>query len=188
MDPRSSSQAHRSAIPNADKRTSTATSADSIAASAANRAHVEEAPPRGLTVTPASLRVVAPVDVQVGDVFDARIDADAGSGMQELLFAIKYDKRRLLLVGWSEGTFARAGAFSPEIGVQEPSDGNVEVRFRLGNGHFNSGTGSIVVLQFEAIKTGVSPIRLTNVLVTDRPGATRRDSDVEAQGNVVTIH
>ena len=185
--PRGSSQVPASAVPNAERRVSTAAPGSS-AGSASDSTHAEATAPRIVNVTPARLQVVAPDDAQIGDVFLARIDADVSSGMHELLFAVKYDTKRLSLVGWSEGTFAQARGLAAKVGAQEPSDGSIEVGFRLSNGQFVSGTGSIVVLQFEAIKAGTSAIALTNVQIADEAGATPRSGGVKAQEKVVTIH
>ncbi len=142
---------------------------------------------RPASVARARLHVVAPTDVQVGNVFEARIQMDASGGMHDLSLAVTYDNRRLALVGWSRGALAQGGAVASELAVQEPSEGNIDVGFSLGNGQFMSGTGSIVVLRFEAIKPGTSPIRLENVAITDKPGAKERSSASVVQG-VIAIH
>jgi len=133
------------------------------------------------------LSAVAPLDLQVGQVSDIRIDLQADGGVRELMFDVAFDKKRLVFVGSSEGNLIRQSSLSDAFAVEEPSDGNVHVSVKSGNGSPFFGNGTVAVLRVEAIKDGTSQITLQNVRAVDSGGA----SDLEAavvQGTVVAIH
>jgi hypothetical protein len=120
------------------------------------------------------LDVRAPIDVRVGEVFEARVAIDAGAPIRDLVFAIAYEKSRLGLVGRSEGEFLRQPGIHAEYGIDEPSDGYVGVVFRAIDGSFATGAGNVVVLEFEALRPGTSRIELRNVESVDAAGNAHR--------------
>jgi hypothetical protein len=130
------------------------------------------------------LQVHAPSEVRVGEVFQARIDLEANGGVRQLMFAVSYAKSRLALVGWSEGNFAQQGGLPAELGAEEPSDGNIQVSFKVSNGLSVAGAGSMAVFQFEAIKAGTSGITLQNITAIDRTGAIDANVAVLHEGSV----
>jgi hypothetical protein len=135
---------------------------------------------------PLRLRVDAPTDVRVGDVFEARVDVDAGVPVSDLMFSIAYEKSRLSLVGRTQGAFVRQPGMRSEFGVDEPSDGNVEVIFRAMHGTVAAGSGGVVVLELEAIRPGASRIELQNVRSAGPGGEAMRGVALEHAS--VTIH
>ena len=120
------------------------------------------------------LQVTAPSAVHAGEIFRARIHVEAYGGLRELAFTVRYEKALLSLVDRSEGDFARRGGIPAEWVANEPSDGNVEVSFKVGNGLAVAAAGSIALLEFEALKPGTSSIRLQNVTAFDPTGAKER--------------
>ena len=113
--------------------------------------------------SPVRLHVQAPTDVRVGDVFQARVDIEASAAVRDLVFSIAYEKSRLSLIGRSDGEFVHQPGVASDFGVDEPSDGYVEVVFRARDGSFATGVGTVVVLEFQAIKSGTSAIELHDV-------------------------
>lgn len=103
------------------------------------------------------------------------------------MFAVSYEKSRLALTGWSEGNFAQQGGLPVEFGAEEPSDGNIQVLFKVSNGLSVAGAGSVAVFQFEAVKAGTSGIRLQNLAAVDGTGDTDPNVVVLNEG-LVTIH
>jgi hypothetical protein len=84
------------------------------------------------------------------------------------MFLVGYANTRLALVGWSSGSFTQQ---SPaEFVAEEPSDGSIQVTYKMSNGFSAAGTGSVVVFQFEAIAPGPSAITLQNVTASDVAG------------------
>jgi hypothetical protein len=130
------------------------------------------------------LQVTAPSAVQAGEVFHAWIHVEAYGGLRELAFTVRYEKALLSLVDRSEGDFARLGGIPAEWVANEPSDGNVEVSFKVRNGLAVAAAGSIAVLEFEALKPGASTIRLQNVTAIDPTGAKERAAAVTPEAAV----
>jgi hypothetical protein len=131
------------------------------------------------------LHVHAPSEARVGEVFLAQVDVEAYDPVGNLQFTVRYDKSRLALVGWSEGEFARqGGGASAELGVQEPSDGNIEVSLRVRDGQWLAGAASLVSLQFEAIKAGTSAVTLHGTTATNATGVADRNAAVVREGSI----
>jgi len=117
--------------------------------------------------TPLQLVVRAPDNVQVGESFEVTVNVEAPGGIRQLAFAVTYNKRVLQLVGSSEGTFTKQGGAPAQFGAEEPSDGNILVRLEVDNGWAIGGTGSVAVLQFQALKAGSSPVAIDGVTLVD---------------------
>ena len=132
------------------------------------------------------LDVHAPIDVRVGEVFEARIFIDASAPLRDLAFALVYEKSRLGLVRRFEGEFVRQPGIRAEYGIDEPSDGYVGVVFKAVEGSFATGAGNVVVLEFEALRPGTSRIELQNVKSVDAGGEV--DRNIVVTHASVTIH
>jgi len=149
----------------------------------------EEAPSTAppASVAPVRLRVRAPSDVQLGQVFQAQIELEADRAVRELLFTVTFAKSRLALSGWEQGDFAQRGGLPGETGAEEPSDGNVQVSFIVGGGLSIAGAGTIITLQLEARRAGVSSITVGDVYAIGSNGAAEPGVAILESG-AVTIH
>jgi hypothetical protein len=134
------------------------------------------------------MRVHAPPNVKVGEVFQARVDFEAYGEIRELVFAVSYDKSRLALVGWSAGGFSQPGGLPAELIADEPSDGNIQVSLKVAKGRSVAGAGSMAVFEFEAIKAGTSGIDLRNVTALDGAGAVTNPIVGASHNGSVTVH
>ena len=119
---------------------------------------------------PLRMRVIAPAEVRVGEVFDAQVELEAYGGVQNLNFTVRFNKRRLALAGWTQGTFGQKSGQPTTTNAQEPSDGNVEVDFRVDSAGSAVGIGTVAVFQLEAIQAGTSEITLQDFSVIGRAG------------------
>ena len=139
--------------------------------------------PRGI---PVQIEIRAPAVVHSGESFQATVDLEANSGIQQLAFSVTYDKSVLQLVGSSEGTFIKQAGVPVQFGAEEPSDGNILVNLHVSDGLTVSGTGSLAVLQFQALKVGTSPITAQSITFVEsgRPGASTTAS---VHQGVVTV-
>lgn len=137
---------------------------------------------RPSTQAPVRLEVHAPSDVRVGDVFQARLEIEANDAVRDLMVSIGYENSRLSLVGWSDGEFVRQPGVPSDFGIDEPSDGNIEVIFRARNGSWANGAGTLVVFEFEAIRPGTSGITLRNVTVVGATATARATDGVPDAG------
>ena len=88
------------------------------------------------------------------------IDVQALRGIRQLAFSVTYKKSILRLVGSSPGAFAQQSGTSVQF--EESSDGYLLVRIDLESGVI-AGAGSVAVLEFQALKRGVSPLSVNGV-------------------------
>ena len=133
---------------------------------------------------PVELRVQVPPEVAVGEVFQARVDADASGGVGQLVFALTYDKTRLEWITSAAGNLAQMGDGLAEFAAEEPSEGNIQVSLNAGNGRSISGSGNLATFEFRAIKRGTSPLVLQNLTVFDGGGTATVDSSVLYEARV----
>ena len=150
---------------------------------------VPSAPTPGppLRMSRVRLRVQAPADTPVGHVFPVQIELEAEVGVRELLFTVVFDKSRLALTRWSEGDYAQQAGIPTELVAQEPSDGNVQVAFRVSNGLSIAGAGALIVLEFESTRAGTSGITLRDISAFGTDGKPEPDVAILATG-AVNIH
>jgi hypothetical protein len=111
-------------------------------------------------LTPLRIDIRAPDTVRSGDTFPVTIDVQAFRGIRQLAFSVTYKKSILQLVGSSPGAFAQQGGNSVQF--EESSDGHLLVRIDLESGVI-AGAGSIAVLEFRALRRGVSPLSVQDV-------------------------
>jgi len=110
--------------------------------------------------TPARFEIRAPATVRSGDTFPVTIEVQALRGIRQLAFSLTYKQSILQLVVSSPGAFApKAGASSQ---FEEVSDGSLLVRMDLDSGVI-AGAGSIAVVEFQALRRGVSPLSIEGV-------------------------
>ena len=97
------------------------------------------------------------------------IDVQALRGIRHLEFSVTYKKSILRLIGSAPGAFAQQGGTSVQF--EESSDGYLIVRIDLESGVI-AGAGSVAVLEFQALKRGVSPLSVQDVTYVEdgRPG------------------
>jgi hypothetical protein len=133
------------------------------------------------------LDVRAPSDVRVGEVFEVRIEIDATAALRDLTFSIAYAKSRLALVEWSRGNFAQLPGLPADLGAEEPSEGNIQVTYKVNNELSATGAGTFAVFQLEAIKPGTSAITLQNISASDVGGNMDPHAFVPHDGQV-TVH
>jgi cytoskeletal protein RodZ len=162
----------RSATGGASQRDSSTKSSDYSVESPTQKAPVEAAmTPRQTTSSGTFARpsgsaiqvdVRAPSNVHSGDSFQVTVDVQAARSLRQIAFSISYKQSILRLVGSSPGAFAQQSGALPTFAAEEPSDGAILVSLYLDNGVI-AGAGSVVVLEFEALKRGVSPLTVHSV-------------------------
>jgi hypothetical protein len=112
-------------------------------------------------VTAVQIEIRAPDTVRSGDTFPVTIDVRALRGIRHLAFSVTYKKSILQLIGSSPGAFAQQGATPVQL-FEESSDGYLLVRVDLESGVI-AGVNSVAVLEFHALKRGVSPLSVHGV-------------------------
>jgi hypothetical protein len=119
--------------------------------------------PAGLQGVPVQIDVRTPATVQSGESFQVTVDLEATGGIRQLAFSVTYNQSVLQLLGSSEGTLVQQRGAPTEFGAEEPSDGNILVKLDVNNGPAIAGAGSVVFLQFQALKAGTSPVTVHSI-------------------------
>lgn len=111
---------------------------------------------------PLRLEIRAPATVRAGDTFQLTVDVGADRGIRKLGFTVNFNKRVLQLVGSSQGAFVQQG-LPVQFEAQEPSYGVVLVNLDLDNGQAIAGVGSVVIMDFQAVKPGTSSVKVDSI-------------------------
>jgi len=116
---------------------------------------------------PTRMEIRTPAMVRAGETFQATVDVGSDGGIRKLEFTVNYNKNVLQVVGSSAGTFVQHAALPAQFDAQEPSDGSVLVSFEVDNGLAVTGTGSVVVLELQALKAGQSRVTVDNITLVE---------------------
>jgi len=128
------------------------------------------------------IEIRGPDTVRSGDTFPVTIDVRALRGIRHLAFSVTYKKSILQLIGSSPGALAQQGGASAQI-FEESSDGYLLVRIDLESGVM-AGAGSVAVLEFQALKRGVSPLSVHGVTYIE---GSRQDTATTAEDHEGSI-
>jgi hypothetical protein len=135
---------------------------------------------------PIKIDFVTPPKVQQGERFTATVNLEALRGIRQLAFSVTYNKSLLQLVGSSAGTFERESAGPVQFGAEEPSEGNILVNLAMNEGLYLAGTGSVAVLEFQAIKAGTTPLAVQNLTFVET-GSDRVSTTASVHPGSVTV-
>ena len=132
-------------------------------------------------VAPVQIAINAPHTVRAGETFPATIDVQALEGIRQLVFSVVYKKSILELVAASPGAFARQGG--PSVQFEEVSDGSVLVRIGSEGGVI-AGAGSVAVVEFRALRRGVSPLAVNSVTYVAAGSQKESNNPVAYEGTI----
>jgi hypothetical protein len=91
------------------------------------------------------------------------IDAETFGGIRNLSFTVIYDTGTLEFVSSSPGSFVQQASAPATFSAEDPSTGNVFVIMEVTNEGLVDAAGTVVVLEFNALSAGTSPITLRDV-------------------------
>jgi len=112
---------------------------------------------------PVRLDVRAHPSAHVGDRFTITIDAEAFGGIRNLSFGVTYDRQILEFMSSSPGSFVQQASAPATFSAEDTSAGNVFVSMDIENGGVVAAAGTVVVIEFTALRAGTSPITPTEV-------------------------
>jgi len=126
--------------------------------------------PPARTERSASVRldVHAPAAAHVGDLVTITVDAEVLGRIRDLSFVVVYDDRKLEFVSSSQGSLVQQASAPATLSAEDPSSGGVLVHMEVNNGGVVASAGTVVVLTFNALHAGTSPITLRNVGFLER--------------------
>ena len=114
--------------------------------------------------------VQVPSNAQVGDVFNLVVHIDTRQLVGRIAIQLEYDFKRLRLRSVGEGDFVKQTGARQRFSGEEPSDGKVVVNLQVEYGTSPVvGSGSIAVLEFEAVAQGAAPINVSSVTLFRAP-------------------
>jgi len=132
------------------------------------------------------LEVHAPPLARTGDVVTITIDAEALVGIRDLSFTVIYDGGVLELESSSPGSFVQQASAPATLSAEDPSTGNVLVNMEVTNDGLSAAAGTVVVLKFNALRAGTSPITLRDVSFLDS-GRSRSSTSAVVRPASVTV-
>ncbi len=110
---------------------------------------------------------------RVGDRVTVTIDAEAFGGIRNLSFGVTYDRQILELVSSSPGSFVQQASALATFSAEDTSAGNVFVSMDIKNGGVVASAGTVVVIEFTALRAGASTLTPTEVSFLESGGASR---------------
>jgi general secretion pathway protein D len=128
---------------------------------AANAPLVVAAAPMAPAAGVLQLKLVAPTDVKVGDVFDVRLDLTSGVLLRGGPLQLAFDASRLTVLEVREGDYFKQGA-TPTSFTQnvDQSTGRADFGVLRSPASGTVGQGSVVILTFKAAASGPSVVEL----------------------------
>ena len=136
-----------------------------------------------LAVSPVQIIIHAPQTARLGEIVPVTIGLQATQGIRQLEFSVVYQKQILELVESSPGAFARPGGPSGQF--EEVSEGSLLVRVGA-DGSLIAGAGSVAVVQFRAVRRGVSPLAINGVRYVVE-GRQNESNDPVAYEGTITV-
>jgi hypothetical protein len=144
-----------------------------------------EAPARTARSASVRLDVHAPASARVGDSVTITIDAEALGGIRDLSFTVVYDGRMLEFVSSSPGSFVQQTSAPGTLSAEDPSSGNVLVHMEINNGGSVAAAGTVVILEFNALHAGTSPITLRDVSVLESGRSNTSTASAERTASII---
>src|SRR6266550_3526821 len=135
---------------------------------------------------PVRLDVRAPSSARVGDRVTITIDAEAFGGIRNLSFTVIYDGTILELVSSSPGSFVQQASAPATLSAEDPSTGNVVVNMEVTNDGLAAAAGTVVILEFNALRAGTLPITLRDMSFLERERS-RSSTSAVVQPASVTV-
>ena len=119
------------------------------------------------------ITVVASRSLQVGDFGDLVIGLGSTAGVHEVGFVVQFDPELLQIRAGIEGDWAvgagRDARFAAEISAGED---RVQVRSSVSSEGGGPKSGSVAILQFQAVAPGIASVLISDVVVKDAAGGT----------------
>jgi len=109
------------------------------------------------------LEVRAPPSARTGERFTVTIEAEALGGIRSLSLNVIYDRDVLDFVSSSPGSFVQQASAPATLSAEDTSSGNIFVNMDIKSGGTVSAAGTLVVLEFNPLRAGTSPITLSDV-------------------------
>src|SRR2546423_1309623 len=114
------------------------------------------------------LTVMAPSPVKQGETFNVAINGETSAPARHYVFTVHFDPATLKALGASAGNFMeQASALAKFVETAATSEGRLTIDVEQDGGSGVEGSGSLAVIQFQALSPGSSNIELSQIEVVD---------------------
>jgi general secretion pathway protein D len=106
--------------------------------------------------------LTAPAEINTGDTLEIPVQVKTGFSLRGLPIEIAYDRTRLELVDWTEGSFLKSGGVTTSASrTVDPAAGTIGIGILRNTPDGATGEGLLATLKFKAIASGNAQIRIT---------------------------
>ena len=114
------------------------------------------------------LTVMAPSAVKQGEIFNVAINGETSAPAHHYVFTVHFDPATLKALGASAGNFMeQASALAKFVETAATSEGRLTIDVEQDGGSGVEGSGSLAVIQFQALSPGSTNIELSQIEVVD---------------------
>ena len=108
--------------------------------------------------------LAAPQDVKVGDTFEIPVQVKSGLSLRGLPIEIEYDRARLELIDWTEGSFLKSGGVTTSVSrTADAASGRIGIGILRNTADGATGEGVLATIKFKAIAPGAAQVRVARV-------------------------
>ena len=116
------------------------------------------------------LTVMAPSSVKQGETFDVAINGETSAPAHHYVFTVHFDPATLKALGASAGNFMERGSALAKFVENAGTNGQLTIDVEQDGGSGVEGSGSLAVIQFQALSPGSTNIGLSQIEVADGHG------------------
>jgi len=144
-------------------------------------------PSPAISTEPATVALRGAANVAVGDGFDVDVVVDGVRGLYAVPMTVLFDPARLRVLSVTEGDFLRkSGSATSFTSSPDATNGRIVVGLsRQGALPGEDGSGRLFTIRFQAIASGVAPVRLGSVSLMD---PVRRSIPVRTENLPMVVH
>ena len=116
------------------------------------------------------LTVMAPSAVNQGETFNVAINGETSAPAHHYVFTVHFDPATLKALGASAGNFMEQGSALAKFVEYAATNGQLTIDVEQDGGSGVEGSGSLAVIQFQALSPGSTNIELSQIEVADGHG------------------
>ena len=123
----------------------------------------------------------------VGTAVTITIEAEALAAIRAVSFVVDYDNHLLEFVSSSPGSFVRQASAPASLRAEDPSTAGVSVHMQIKNDGTVAGAGTVVVLEFNTLQSGVANVTLRDVSFVESGRASGDTAPILVRSASITI-
>jgi hypothetical protein len=116
------------------------------------------------------LTLMAPPAVKQGETFNVAINGETSAPAHHYVFTVHFDPGTLKALGANAGNFMEQGSALAKFVENAGTNGQLTIDVEQDGGSGVEGSGSLAVIQFQALSPGSTNIELSQIEVADGQG------------------